>query len=173
MPSSIFSSLFNTFDSRSIAETASRFGLPKETVVQGLESSTACLLGGLASKATDSNWMSRLFPLVSNAPSNVNVSDLMSAVSDPAHAAPATTSLLDSGKKFLSMVFGGNQSSILDLIGGSTGLRSGVVSNLMTMAAPLLMSGLGRLVRDDHMNASGLSRMLINEGEGVRDLLPA
>jgi hypothetical protein len=46
MPSSIFSSLFSTFDPRTIGEMASRFGEPKEAVSQGLESSTACLLGG-------------------------------------------------------------------------------------------------------------------------------
>jgi OOP family OmpA-OmpF porin len=173
MPSSIFSSLFSTFDSRTIGEMASRFGQPKEAVAQGLESSTACLLSGLANKAGDSTWMSQLFKLVSNAPSNVDVSDLTSAVADPVRASSATSSLLDSGKKFLSLAFGGNQSSIFDAVGKSTGLRSGVVSSLMSMAAPLMMSALGRLVRDDHMNPAGLGRLLVGEAEGVRGHLPA
>ncbi len=173
MPSSIFSSLFSTFDSRAIGEIASRFGQSKEAVSQGLESSTACLLSGLANKAGDSSWMSQLFKLVSNAPSNINMSDLTSAVADPGRASSATSSLLDSGKKFLSLAFGGNQSSIFDAVGKSTGLRSGVVSTLMSMAAPLMMSALGRLVRDDHMNPAGLGRLLANEAEGVRDHLPA
>jgi OmpA-OmpF porin, OOP family len=173
MPSSIFSSLFSTFDSRTIGEMASRFGQPKEAVAQGLESSTACLLSGLANKAGDSTWMSQLFKLVSNAPSNVDVSDLTSAVADPGSASSATSSLLDSGKKFLSLAFGGNQSSIFDAVGKSTGLRSGVVSSLMSMAAPLMMSALGRLVRDDHMNPGGLGRLLASEAEGVRGHLPA
>ncbi len=117
--------------------------------------------------------MSQLFKLVSQAPLNVSVSDLTSAVADPSHATYATGYLLESGKKFLSLAFGGNQSSIFDAVGKSTGLRSGVVSSLMSMAAPLIMSALGRLVRDDHMNPSGLGRLLANEAEGVRDLLPA
>ena len=173
MTSSIFSSLFNTFDSRSIGEIASSFGEPKQAVSQGLESSTVCLLGGLANKAGDSTWMSQLFKLVSDAPANVNVSDLTGAIANPSGASSATSSLLDSGKKFLSLAFDGNQSSIFDTVARSTGLRSGVVSSLMSMAAPLMMSGLGRLVRDDHMNPTGLSRLLVHEGEGVRDLLPA
>ena len=173
MPSSMFSSLFSTFDSRTIGEIASRFGEPREAVSQGLESSTACLLGGLANKAGDSTWMSQLFKLVSQAPSNVNASDLTSAITDPSHASSATSSLLDSGKNFLSLAFGGNQSSFFDAVARSTGLRSGVVSSLMSMAAPLMMTALGRLVRDDHMNQTGLSRLLVQEGEGVRDLLPA
>jgi OOP family OmpA-OmpF porin len=173
MPSSIFSSLFNTFDSRSIGEIASSFGQPKQAVSQGLEASTACLLGGLANKAGDSTWMSQLFKLVSDAPASVNVSDLTDAVTNPSRASSATSSLLDSGRKFLSLAFGGNQSSIVDTVARSTGLRSGVVSSLMSMAAPMMMTALGRLVRDDHMNPTGLSKLLVQEGEGVRDLLPA
>ncbi len=172
MSSSIFSSLFSTFDSRTIGEIASRFGQPKEAVSQGLESSTACLLGGLANKAGDSAWMSQLFKLVSQAPSNVRVSDLTGAVADPSHATYTTSYLLDSGKKFLSLAFGGNQSSIVDAVGRSSGLQSGVVSSLMSVAAPMMMTALGRLVRDDHMNPMGLGKVLVNEGEGVRDLLP-
>jgi OOP family OmpA-OmpF porin len=144
----------------------------RRAVSQGLESATACLLGGMANTAVDSTWMSQLFNLVSQAPSNVNVSDLTGAVADPS-ASHGTSSLLDSGKKFLSMVFGGNQSSIVDAVGRTTGLRSGVVSSLMSMAAPLMMTALGRLVRNDHMNPAGLSKLLVHEGEGVRDLLPA
>jgi OOP family OmpA-OmpF porin len=172
MPSSSFSSLFSTFDSRTIGEIASRFSQPKEAVSQGLESSTACLLSGLASKAGDSTWMSQLYKLISNAPANVDLSDLTSAVTDPGRASSATSSLMDSGKKFLSLAFGGNQSSIFDAVGKSTGLRSGIVSSLMSMTAPLIMTALGRLVRDEHMNPAELGRLLVNEAEGVRDHLP-
>jgi outer membrane protein OmpA-like peptidoglycan-associated protein len=173
MASSLFSSLFTTFDPRTIGEIASRFGEPKQAVSQGLESSTACLLGGLASKAGDSTWMSQLFKLVSQAPSKVKISDLASAVTDPTKASYATSSLLSSGKNLLFLAFGGNQSSIFDRVARSTGLRSGVVSSLMSMAAPMMMTALGRLVREDHMNPTGLSRLLVHEGEGVKDLLPA
>ena len=89
MPSSIVSSLLSTFDSGSIREIASRFGQPKEAVAKSLESSTACLLWALANKAGDSTWMSELFKLVSKAPSNVNLSDLMGAVTDPTRASSA------------------------------------------------------------------------------------
>jgi outer membrane protein OmpA-like peptidoglycan-associated protein len=172
MPSSILSSLFNSLDSRSIGEIASRFGVQEQAVSQGLETSTATLLGGLANKAGDSTWMSQLFKLVSQAPSNVSVGDVASAAIDPSQASSGAASLLDSGKRFLGLAFGGNQSSIFDAVAKSTGLRSGIVSSLMGMAAPLLMTALGHLVREDHMNPTGLSRLLANEGEGVRALLP-
>jgi outer membrane protein OmpA-like peptidoglycan-associated protein len=172
MPSSILSSLFNSLDSRSIGEIASRFGVQEQAVSQGLETSTATLLGGLANKAGDSTWMSQLFKLVSQTPSNVSVGIVASAALDPSQASSGAASLLDSGKRFLGLAFGNNQSSIFDAVAKSTGLRSGIVSSLMGMAAPLLMTALGHLVREDHMNPTGLSRLLANEGEGVRALLP-
>lgn len=173
MPSSIVSSLLSTFDSRSISEIALRFGQPKEAVSKSLESSTACLLESLANKAGDSTSMSELFTLVSQAPSHVNMSDLMGAVTDPTRASSTTSSLLSSGQKLLSLAFGGNQSSIIDAIGKSSGLRPGMVAGLMSMAAPMMLSALGRLVRNDRMNPAGLGRLLASESEGVRDLLPA
>lgn len=173
MPDSTVSSLLSTFDSRTIGEIASRFGQPKEAVAKGLESATACLLGALGNKSGDSTWMSGLFKLVSQAPSNVSASDLMGAVTDPGRASFATSSLLNSGQKLLSLAFGGHQSSIIDAIGGSSGLRPGIVTRLMSMAAPMMIGALGRLVRSDRMDPAGLGRLLASESEGVRDLLPA
>ena len=172
MPSSIASSLLSTFDSRSISEIASRCGQPKEAVVKGLESSTACLVAALANKAADTTWMNGLFTLVSQAPSNVGASDVIGAVADPIRASSATSSLLRSGQKLLSLAFGGHQSSIIDAIGGFSGLRPGIVTGLMSMAAPMMISALGRLVRNDRMDPSGLGSLLVSESEGVRDLLP-
>jgi hypothetical protein len=89
MSSSIRSSLFSAVDPGTIGELAARFGEPAQAVSQGLESSTATLLAGLANKAGDSMWMSQLLKLVSQAPANVNVSDLTGAVTDPSRASPA------------------------------------------------------------------------------------
>jgi outer membrane protein OmpA-like peptidoglycan-associated protein len=127
----------------------------------------------LAKRAGDSTSLNELFKLVSNAPSDVNVPALTSAVTDPSSAPFAGSSVLNAGRNLLSLAFGGNQGSILDAVGRSTGLRTGAVSSLMSIAAPLLLTALGRLVRDQHMNPQGLGRLLADEAEGVRDLLPA
>jgi outer membrane protein OmpA-like peptidoglycan-associated protein len=43
----------------------------------------------------------------------------------------------------------------------------------MSMAAPMMINALVRLVRDDRMDPAGLGKFLASESEGVRDLLPA
>jgi OOP family OmpA-OmpF porin len=171
MAASVFSSLFSLLDSSRINEIAGRLGEPGQAVSRGLESSTASLISSLAGRSSDPNSMSQIFNLVAHAPSEINVSNLASAVTGEASA--STSSLLDSGKKFLSLAFGANQSSIVDAIGRSAGLRGSSATSLVSMAAPLLMTALGRLVRSDRLTQGQLGSVLVYESAGIQNLLPA
>ena len=173
MATSVFSSLFNLLDTTGINEIAARLDEPRQAVSRGLESTTASLISSLARRSSDSNSMSQIFRLISQTPSDVNVSNLASAVTCSGAASSVTSSLMDSGEKFLSLVFGGNQSSILDAIGRSAGLRSSSVTSLVGMAAPLLMIALGRLVRGDQLSQGQLGSLLVKESAGIQNLLPA
>jgi len=173
MATSVFSSLFNLLDSSSINEIAGRLGEPGQAVSRGLESSTAVLISSLAGRSSDPNSMDQIFGLVAQAPSDANVSNLASAVTGSRDASASTSALLDSGKKFLSLAFGGNRSSILDAIGRSAGLRASSATSLVSMTAPLLMTALGRLVRSSHLTQKQLGSVLVNESAGIRNLLPA
>jgi OmpA-OmpF porin, OOP family len=173
MAASVFSSLFNLLDSSSINEIAGRLGESGQAVSRGLESSTASLISSLAGRSSDSNSMSRIFELVTHAPSEVNISKLASAVTGSGEASAFTSSLLDSGKKFLSLAFGANESSILDAIGRSAGLRRSSATSLASVAATLLMTALGRLVRGDCVTQGQLGSILVYESAGIQNLLPA
>ncbi len=173
MAASVFSSLFSLLDSSSINEIAGRLGEPGQAVSRGLESSTASLISSLAGRSSDPNTMIQIFDLVTHVPSDVNVSNLASAVTGSGETSASTSSLLDSGKKFLSLAFGTSQSSILDAIGRSAGLRGSSATSLVSMAAPLLMTALGRLVRSDRLTQGQLGRVLVNESAGIQNLLPA
>jgi OmpA-OmpF porin, OOP family len=172
MTSSLFATLFDQLDARSIDDLASRLGESRQGVSRGMESSAASLIDGLSHRAGDSGWMSQIHNLVSQAPSELNISNLALAATGGGTAPASTTSLLDSGKRFLSQVFGGNQSLVTESIARSSGLRSSSTSALMSLAAPLLMSSLGRLVRNDRLTAEQLGRLVSNQGVGVRDLVP-
>jgi OmpA-OmpF porin, OOP family len=173
MTSSLFSILFEQLDSRSIDDLASRLGESRQGVSRGMESSAASLIDGLGHHAGDSGWMSQIHNLVSQAPSELNMSNLALAATGAGSAPASATSVLDSGKRFLSQVFGGNQSLVTESIARSSGLRSTSISALMSLAAPILMSSLARLVRNDGLTAGQLGRLLSNQGERVRDLVPA
>ena len=173
MAASVFSPLYNLLDSCSINEIAGRLGEPGQAVSRGLESSTASLISCLAARSSDPHSMSQIFDLVTHAPTEINVSNLTSAVLSSGEASAFTSSLLDSGKKFLSLAFGTNESSILDAIGRSAGLRGSSATSLTSIAAPLLMTALGRLVRSDRLTQGQLGSKLVYESAGIQNLLPA
>ena len=173
MATSVLSSIFNLLDSKNISDIASRLGEPEHAVSQGLETATASLMNSLAGRAGDPTAMSQIFRLISQAPPDVSVSNLAGAVSGAGGASSATTSLLDLGKKFLWEAFGGEESSILESIGKSAGLGIMSISSIMGLAAPLLMSALGRMVRTEKMNPAQLGSWLQKERSSVQSLLPA
>lgn len=173
MATSVFSSLFSLLDFISINDIASGLREPGYAVSRGMESSTATLISGLADRSSDPNSMGQIFRLISQAPSEVNVSNVVSAALGSGGVSEATSSLLDSGKKLLSLAFGVDQPSILDAIGRSTGLRSSSVTSLMSMTAPLLLIALERIVRSDHMTQVQLGNLLVTENAGIQSLLPA
>lgn len=160
-------------DSSSIDDIASRLGESRQSVSRGIETSTATLMDGMAHRAGDSTWMSQIHNLFSQAPSDINVSNLATAAATPGTASGGTASILDSGKRLLSSVFGGNQSLVTEAIARGSGLRSGSASILMTLAAPLLMTSVGRWIRDQKATPGQLGRLFAEESAGVRNLVPA
>jgi len=169
----VLSSLFNLLDSSTVNNLASRLGEPGHAVTRGLESTTASLISGLAARSSDPTSMGQIFGMMSQAPADVNVPNLISGALGAGGMSAGTSSLLDSGKKLLSLVFGGNQSSIVDGIARSAGLRGGSIMSLMSIAAPLLMSALGRMIRTDRMTQGQFGSWLTREASGVQALLPA
>jgi outer membrane protein OmpA-like peptidoglycan-associated protein len=173
MATSTLSSLFNLLDSRSVNDIASRLGESGQTVSRGLESTTATLINGLSNKSSDTGIMSQIFRLISQTPSDVNLSSLTSAVTGTTPAAGATASLLDASKKLLGFVFGNDQSSVVDAIGRACGLRMSSVASLLSIATPLVMSALGRTVRSGQMTQSQFGDLLASENAAAQSMLPA
>jgi len=85
----------------------------------------------------------------------------------------ATSSLMNSGSSILSSLMGNKLGSVVDMIGSMTGMKKSNSSSLMSMAAPLVMSMLGRYVKNKALDASGLSSFLGTQRKHVAAALPA
>ena len=134
----VLSSLFNLLDSSSVNNLASRLGEPGQAVTRGLESTTASLISGLAARSSDPTSMGQMFGMMSQAPSDVNVPNLVGSALGSGGASGATSSLMESGKKLLSLAFGGNQSSIVDGIARSAGLRGEPALRVVPRPVPVV-----------------------------------
>jgi OOP family OmpA-OmpF porin len=163
----VLTSLFSMLDQRNVGGIAGALGESEQSVSRGMQSSIAAVLGGLASKSEDPGTLSKLLDLAPKTSGDTIWSQMASGISDP------NSPLMSGGKQILSSLLGNSASAITSALSTQSGLRPGVMSTLMTMAAPMVMSFLGKRVRDEGMTMSGLSNLLHSETPAIRSALPA
>jgi OOP family OmpA-OmpF porin len=169
----ILDSLMGMLGPQVVGPVASKLGESPETVQRGLQMGSAAMLAGLASKAGQPGFMSQIFGLVTNP---ANTSGALSGITSSlgSLASGATSSPLGSlGGQFLSSIFGSNLSSVTDSLGRSTGLASGKMGSVLSMAAPLVLGVIGQHVRQNGLSASDLGNTLKAEAPSFQRFLPA
>ncbi|CAN5628171.1 hypothetical protein BH24DEI1_BH24DEI1_00520 [soil metagenome] len=92
----------------------------------------------------------------------------------------AAASLLGGGRRqatdgqgILRHVLGGQRTPVERGISRASGLDDGKVSSLLTLLAPLVMSALGRVKRQQNLGADGLSALLERERSTLEQRAPA
>jgi outer membrane protein OmpA-like peptidoglycan-associated protein len=78
-----------------------------------------------------------------------------------------------SGKRLLPALFGGGEKAVTNAISQESGLSSGVIATLLSMAAPVVMSFISKRVRDGGMSMDSLAAALQRESATIKSALPA
>jgi len=160
---SLVTDLFNTFGAGSMGETARALGLSEQSISRGMRTAGATVLGGLLNKSPDT-----LQKIMDMAPAGMaERTSLSSAITDPG------SPVLSTGKRMLSMLFGGSEGNIMHALSADTGLPAGLTSSLMATAAPMVASFLGKWTGDEGMGAAGLASLLQREAPAIRAALPS
>jgi outer membrane protein OmpA-like peptidoglycan-associated protein len=167
MADSIFSSLLKMIDSRDVRAIAGALGESEHSVSRGMQSSIAAVMASIASKAGDPGALRKTLDIFPSGSGHVTWPDVVETATDP--QAP----WIDGGKRMLSSLFGSNENRVIDAIGKGSGLRSSAASTLMSVAAPFVLSYIGKRVRDEGMTMSGLGTMLQRDLPAIRNALPA
>lgn len=150
---------------------ANQMGESTDTVQRGLQGGAAAMLSGLAARADEPGFLSQIFGMITNP---ANSSSAVSALtSNPSAVLSGSSPLSDLAGRFLPMLFGSRVGGITDAIGQFTGVGSSKAATLLSMAAPLVLGGLGRFVRDNSVTASGLASSLKTEAPKLQSFLPA
>lgn len=165
----ILDSLMSTLGPQVVGPIASRLGVSTDAVQSGLQSSSAALLSGIASKANQPGFMSQVYGMITNpANSSGALSNAVSNIGTGGAGGP----LGDLGSKFASTVLGPNQSAITDAIGRVSGLGD-KAGAMLGMVSPMVLGFLGQHVRDHGLSASDLGNSLKGEASKLSGLLPA
>lgn len=128
------------------------------------------LMGSMMGKASDDDGASGLMDFISGGNFDggmlENIGDLLSG-------GDKTSGLLASGSGILKYLVGDKLGSLVDLIAGKSGMKIGSTNSLLKMAGPLVMSLVGKYVKDKALDALGLKNLLMGQKDHIASAMPS
>ena len=165
MTGTIVNDLSGLFRSQALNEASAQLGESESSVMRGFEAASSAIVGALTTHLGQSGFMKQAYQLITSPLNDGGMLSNIRAFFSKGAAAFQSDGL---SRRMLSMLFGGNQSTVAQGISASSGLRLSSASALMAAAAPMVLGVLGRRVKENHLDAAGLSDMLQSEGSAVR-----
>jgi len=130
------------------------------------------ILGGLMDKSSGSAGAGELMDLFSKSDDGLmdNVTDLFSGGSNSG----GISNLLSGGSGVLGLLFGNNKlGSLVDLVTSSSGMKKSSSSTLLKLAAPFIMSVVGKKVKSMGLDALGLTKLMGSQKDHIASALPS
>jgi len=151
-----------------LTRAAARTGASESALTAGFGAAIPAILGTMAKRSGDTSFMTELGRLALGA-SDSDPLTAAKAFLSPATGGIDTTTPMGG---WLSGLFGNNLSSVTDAIGRSAGLSSGPAASLLSIGTSLVLGYLGRMMRTDRLDASGLADRLRSEQANITAALP-
>ena len=119
----------------------------------------SALLGALSKNASNADGLGALSNALDNDHDGSILDDLSGLLLNQSQASPQQSRMLN-GAGILKHVLGGNQNSIVDLIGQAAGMDKNGSLQLLMKVAPLVMGALGKQKRQQSIGSNGLGDLL-------------
>ncbi|WP_346837797.1 OmpA family protein [Microbulbifer sp. SAOS-129_SWC] len=145
----------------------SALGLPEDNRESAVNTGLASVVAGMLNRGSSKTGMAGLFNMVTGS-SGLDMSSIGDVFSDPEQM----SSLQKSGSNMLEAIFGSKSADIGNLITNSLGLGGNTGGSLLKVAAPLLMSMLGKLVKNKGLDIGGLASLLLAQKPHIQKQIP-
>jgi len=155
--------------SGSLVTHASKFlGESESGVGKALDGIFPALLGKMADTADDSNGLTKLFDMAKGGDDSIldDIGGLFGG------GAGNVAKLMNNGSGALNLLLGNSTGGLIDKIAGFSGLKGSAASSLIKMAAPFLMSMVGRHIKNKALDAVGLGKFLGSQRQHARSSMP-
>ena len=177
MATSLLESLTQHATQQLVPAATAKLGEPESAVTRGLHASYASILAGLVSRVGEPGVMRKVFDLVSSPSNDARLLEAGSTLR------PDTlTNLLDLsgsssvvgqlGSKFTSVLFDGNSAEAAEVVARHSGLRFESAAKLLTLCGPLVLSVLGRKVRDNRLDLAGFANLMMTQKDEILRAAP-
>ena len=169
MSGSLLDSLSQMVTPDLLSQAASALGENQGSVSRGIGAVLPMLLGGAASRASDTNFASSLFKLVTDSGNDLGALGDVAKLLAPGANSPA----LSLGSQFLGSLFGNNLGAVGNALAGYAGVRPQSANSLLSMAAPLVLAFLGKQVKSGGLNLSSLVSLLTGQKNAIAAAMPS
>ena len=162
---SVLDSLMKSLQgSGGIGQMSRATGMDQSDITKVLSGALPALMAGLSRNASSTEGVSGLLAALDR--------DHDGSVMDDVAGYLASAGAVAAGSGILRHTFGDRQAQVETGLSRATGVDRGSVSQILAMAAPLVLGYLGRQRQAHNLDAAGLASMLQREHQVVRQRSP-
>src|SRR5215469_17794492 len=168
-PGSLISEITQHFTPEVVRSARSMIGESEPSTYKALQVATPTVLSGMANMASSSEGANNLANMIregGNAGLTENPVSLFRGGS-------ATNYVASAGQRQLGDIFGGNTSSVTELVAKSGGVSASSASKLMSLITPLTLGVVGKQVAMQGSGSSGLTDLLSRQRDEISAAAPA
>ena len=162
MTDSILSGLMQQLQGGGIQEISNTLGLKEDQVSTVVSGALPALMGAFSRNAGSQSGAEALFGALTSKHSGGILGDVIGSLAGGKTA--------DAG--ILKHAFGGKKKSVEKALSASSGLDMASVAQILAMVAPLVMGALGKVQKDQGLDAAGTAAMIQKERKNVEKQAP-
>lgn len=156
------------FSPATVAKLASFVGENPSNVQSALGGILPSLLGGIMDKASTTGGASEIFGLLRDNKQESILDNLPDLLNNP----EKSQDLMSVGSQLLPRLFGNRTGGLTAAIASESGAKKSSVSSLLSIAAPILLSVIGKHFKSTGLGLSGLTSLLMGQKDAVLGALP-
>ncbi|WP_051687205.1 OmpA family protein [Microbulbifer sp. HZ11] len=153
--------------SSGLSALGNALGLPDGKSETAFSTGAASVLAGMLNKAGSESGLGSLLNMATKS-TNMDLSAPGDIFTDP----DRMSSLQDVGGNILGSLFGDKKDGIFNVISNALGMDSTKSGSLMRIAAPVVMSLVGKLVKSKGLNMEGLAALLLGQKAHIKGHIP-
>jgi len=154
-----------------LADLASGYlGTSKTETASAMGQALPAILGGLVGKVNDESSARNVLDFLNT--NNLDGS-MLNNLGGLFGSPEKTSGLMGMGGTILNFLMGNRSNAVIDLLTRVTGLDKTKMGGLIKIAAPLLMSFIGKKVKSENLGVGGLLKMITSQKEHVAKEAPA
>lgn len=167
-PQSLISEMNGHFTPDVVRSARSMIGESEPSTYKALQVATPAVLSGIANMASSSEGAGNLANMIREGGYEGLSENPMSLF----RGGSATNYLLSAGQRHLGKIFGGNTSSVMEVVAKSGGVSASSATKLTALITPLALGVLGKRIANHPSGASGLTELLSSQRDEISAASP-